>query len=417
MRFAKKVRRLVFHGFKSDTEVNAMCFKYLRSLIFIRSLEPLSKSQLSHMLCAGSKLLKLLDLEGTALEEIPEQVFKLFHLRTLNLKCTRLKMISKCIGCLKNLEFLDVSYTKVSKLPEEILKLKGLIHLNVFQCNPSTRFTFKEFKGPNNISKLSSLERLLCVGANETVIKEIGMLKKLKVLAITILRRGDEQHLWLSLGNLTHLRELHLQAANDDEVIDLNDTNITFGSSFRNLQVVFLKGRLERLPKLVSCLQGLISVSLVLSKLMDDPLESLQYLQNLRALLLDQAFQGEHLCFKFGFFLKLERLTLVSLHNLGWLRVEEGAMPNLGMLGIISLPSLQEFPWGVQHLTKLQHLYLELMSDEVTIELQNQDENCENYQKISHILQILIWDHEDGWCRHPQYWKTRKPRMNSRGNP
>ncbi|CAI9111909.1 OLC1v1012252C1 [Oldenlandia corymbosa var. corymbosa] len=322
-------------------------------------MEPLSTSGLSQVLCGGSRLLKVLDLEGTDLEEIPKEVFKLFHLRTLNLKRTRLKVIPRSIGCLRNLEYLDVSYTNVSALPKELLKVKGLIHLNVFQCNESTRFVIKGFQGQHNISKLSSLEWLFCIEANETMIKEIGKLKNLKILAITILRREDEKHFCFSIGNLTKLRGL--------------------------------------VPKLVSCLKGLMSVALVSSKLINDPLESLQYLPNLRALMLEQAYEGESLWFKSGCFLELDNLTLVKLHNLKILRMEEGGMPNLRMLAIISLQSLQEFPWGVQHLIKLQYLYLELMSDEVIVQLRNQYEESEDYQKISHILQILIWDHQDGW--------------------
>ncbi|CAI9111912.1 OLC1v1012255C1 [Oldenlandia corymbosa var. corymbosa] len=417
IRLPRKVRRLAFHDFKSDAKGSSISFKHLRSLIFINSLEPLSKSQLSRMLHGGFRPLKVLDLVSTGLKEIPKEVFTLFYLTSLNLKHTKVKIIPRSIGALKNLEFLDLSYTNVSEVPEDILKIKGLIHLIVYRCSVSSGFTVKGFKGPNNISKFSSLEQLLCIEANETVIKEIEKLKKLKILAVTIIKREDQKHFFFSLGKLTNLRELFLQTATSDEVIDLDDINSSFCSGLQNLQNLCLIGRLKRLPHLMSCLKGLLAVKLVSSRLKSEPLESLQHLPNLRGILFDQAYEGAVLNFKSGCFLKLDSLILVKLHSLEYLRIEEGAMPNLGTLAIISLQSLQEFPWGVQHLAKVQQLYLELMSDKVTVELQNHHEDSENYKKISHILQILIWDREDGWCRHPQYWKTRKPGMSFTGLP
>lgn len=138
---------------------------------------------------------------------------------------------------------------------------------------------------------------------------------------------------------------------------------------------------------------------------MDDPLESLERLPNLRAIHLNQAYLGESLCFKAGRFLKLELLALFSIQTLRWLTVEKGAMPNLQELRMRNLKLLEEFPLGIQHLTNLQSLYLGYPNEKLAAFLKDR---CEDYRRICHIPEIFIWNDEDGWCRHPLYWEKTK---------
>ncbi|CAI9105696.1 OLC1v1004680C1 [Oldenlandia corymbosa var. corymbosa] len=383
-RWPKKIRRLAIHDFKFAAESRGH-FKYLRSMVIFKSVEPLPTSILSKLLRGSSRLLKVLDLGGTQLEEIPEEVFKLYHLKTLNLKGTRVKDIPKAIGHLKNLEFLDLSYTNVRELPNEILKIEGLIHLIVFDKPSDSTFVLNGFKGPKGIVKLSCLEWLCHIEANEILIREIGELKHLKVLGIKSLRQQDGKQLCSSLGKLSNLEDLCLRAIKDDEMLDLDDMNLVVHSGLLNLQVLSLWSQLRNVPKIISSLQELTSIELGWSRLMVDPLEYLQCLPNLRSLFLYKAFDGKSLCFKAGCFLKLENLILWRLYNLRELRINKDAMPNLRELSIISLESLKELPWGVKYLTKLQLLYIGGIMDEVIVKQVRGP--CE---EISHIPKIRI---------------------------
>ncbi|CAI9109282.1 OLC1v1009084C10 [Oldenlandia corymbosa var. corymbosa] len=401
-KFSAKVRRLAIHDLKSNTK-SYMRFKCLRSLVIFNADKPLPK-YLSGLLAGGSKLLKVLDLEGTQLDEIPEEVFKLLHLKTLNLSRTRVRVISKSIGSLKNLEYLDLRYTEVSELPEEILNLEGLVHLTANNHSAQNSYFFGGFRGPNITSKLISLEWLYDVKANEILIKEIGDLKQLRRLGIASLRREHGKQLCSSLGKLFNLEHLYLYTVKDDEVLDLEDLNGSLCSNLCSLHVLRLWGRLGKVPEVFSSLHELTLVHLRWSGIMDNPLESLQYLPNLLLLMLEEAFEGESLCFKAGCFLKLGRLGLYNVQNLRWLRMEEGAMPNLRELELRSVKLLEEFPWEVQHLTKLEVLYLEDISQTAIDQLHNHDQGSGECNKISHIHKILTLETRDG-RRNPRSGK------------
>ncbi|XP_071918659.1 disease resistance protein RPM1-like [Coffea arabica] len=397
----KKVRRLVIHDFTGHTH-RSICFKYLRSLVTFKSSEPSSKSLLSKLLRGGCRLLKVLDLEGAELEELPDEIFKLYHLKFLSLKHTRVKIIPKSIGRLRNLEYLDLSFTAVSELPEEMLHIRGLLHLVAYAFQQVTyKYDINGFKAPNNIGRLLSLEWLFYIEANDTsMMREIGELKQLRRLGITSLRRENGKELCSSLGRLSNLEQLYVQVSHKDEVIDLNYMNSSLSSSLENLQMLCLRGRLEKVPKFICSLQGLTSIELLWSDLIDDPLESLQHLPNLQTMDLNEAYQGEVLCFKAGSFPKLEQLNILALSGLRWLSVEAGAMPNLLELGLANLKFMEEFPRGIQHLTNLQSLYLCHPNEKLDAFLNNP---FEDYQRISHIPEIFIWDDEVGLCRHPQF--------------
>ncbi|KAL3497350.1 hypothetical protein ACH5RR_040082 [Cinchona calisaya] len=393
----QKVRRLAIHASIGDTQEN-ICCKHLRSLVTFSSL---SKSLLSNLLYWGCRMQRALVLEGTQLEEIPDEIYELLHLRSLNLQSTRVKTVSKSIGRLQKLEYLNLAYTKVTELPVEILKLQGLHHLSVYGKRfDSHDSIISGVKSPNKVGRLLFLERLSYLEADRKgiLVREIGELKQLKTLGITNIRRQDGIELLFSLEKLKNLEQLYVQAIEKDEIIDLNHS---LSSSLQFLQVLCLRGHLEKVPQLISSLQSLTIVSLFWSGLMDDPLESLQHLPNLQTIYLNQAYEGDGFCFKAGCFLKLEQLVLISLNSLKWLHVEEGAMPKLRELRMTDVKFLEEFPFGIQHLMQLQSLYLNDMSNKLIAKLQNLDEESEDHANLSRIPRIFIWTDKDGYCRFP----------------
>ncbi|KAL7188114.1 hypothetical protein ACSBR1_038052 [Camellia fascicularis] len=64
----------------------------------IGPMDSLPIASLHELFRCGSRLLNVLDFEGTSLETIPDEVFKLIHLRYLGLRNTKVKMVPKLIA-------------------------------------------------------------------------------------------------------------------------------------------------------------------------------------------------------------------------------------------------------------------------------------------------------------------------------
>ncbi|XP_027180704.1 disease resistance protein RPM1-like [Coffea eugenioides] len=418
-----KVRRLVVHsGSSNNTQHHQQrrnyCFDHLRSFVTFESISPLLSKMLLSEVLGSSKLLKVLDLRGQETqEEIPNEIFKMFHLKHLDLWGTRVERVPKAIGKLQHLEYLNLADTRVRELPMEILKLQKLRFLEVFQpVVPSDDdYGYHGFKAPSNMGGLLALEVLSCMDASSgsTIVKEIGKLTQLRELRITKLRREDGKELCSSLANLTSLRQLSVASigkGDDYEIIDLNHHHPS--SFLQSLGMLILRGRLEKMPQWVAHLHGLLRIDLNWSRLRgeEDPLESLQHLPNLSKINFCGSYQGEGLCFKAGGFLKLKWMHLKRMEGLRGMRVEEGALPRLQILFLRLLPLLEELPLGIQHLSHLQRLSLYEMSSQLREKLlENQKEESEDYTRIAHIPEILIGYYtDDGEWREHRLWEEKK---------
>ncbi|XP_027180630.1 disease resistance protein RPM1-like [Coffea eugenioides] len=425
---SEKVRRLVVHSSSSNNtqhhqQRRSYCFDHLRSFVTFESIV-LSKMLLSEVL-GSNKLLKVLDLGGQETsEEIPNEIFSLFHLKYLHLGGTRVERVPKAIGKLQHLEYLNLGKTGVRELPMEILKLQKLRFLKVYQLVDSSDddYGYHGFKAPSNMGGLLALEVLDCIDASSgsIIIKEIGKLTQLRELRITKLRREDGKELCSSLANLTSLRVLSVASigkGDDHDIIDLNHhhhPSLSSSSSLflQSLRMLILRGRLEKMPQWVARLHGLLRIDLDWSRLRseEDPLESLGHLPNLVNINFCGSYQGEGLCFKTGEFLNLKWLHLKRMEGLRWIRVEEGALPRLQTLSLQRLPLLEELPMGIQHLSHLQQLYLSEMSSQLRGKLlENQKEESEAYRRIAHIPEILIGYYTDDrkW-RSCNLWAEKK---------
>nr|XP_027081708.1 disease resistance protein RPM1-like [Coffea arabica] len=421
---SEKVRRLIVHSSSSNNtqhhqQRRGYCFDHLRSFITVGSTNSLLYKTLLSEVLGSNKLLKVLDLAGKETqEEISNEIFKMFHLKYLNLYGTRLERVPKAIGKLQHLEYLNLGKTGVRELPMEILKLQKLRFLKVYQqVDPDDKYGFHGFKAPSNMGGLLALEILGYIDASSgsIIIKEIGKLTQLRELRITKLRREDGKELCSSLANLTSLRELNVDSIgkdDDHEIIDLNHHHPSLSSSsssfLQSLRMLILRGRLEKMPQWIARLHGLVRIDLDWSRLRgeEDPLESLQHLPNLVNINFCGSYQGEGLCFKTGGFLMLKRLHLKRMEGLRWMRVEEGALARLETLFLQQLPLLEELPLGIQHLSHLQRLILAEMSSQLREKLlENQKDESEDYRKIAHIPEILI-----GYYTDDRKWRHRSLR-------
>ncbi|XP_027181749.1 disease resistance protein RPM1-like [Coffea eugenioides] len=400
-RWPDKVRHLAIHNFTGNPPQGFSSLKCLRSVETFGNEDSLTTSFLSKFLCGGPKFLKVLNLTGAELDNIPKEVFKLFHLQYLDLSGTRVKIIPKSIGQLQNLEFLILAETTIMELPVEILKLRKLRSLNLYGIGDySNNFALWGFKSPDGIGKLTSLERLHNIEADSgKIVREIGKLIQLRELSITKLRREDGKELLYSLSRLTNLRELHICSIKEEETLDLQHS---VSPRLGFLTRLWLNGHLERVPEWVISLQYLGTLVLLNSELSEDEnaIGCLGHLPNLVHLFLLRAYEGETLCFKAGRFQKLQRLDLVQFQRLKWVRVEEASMPGLQEFAIVGSKLMTGLPLGLQNLTELKFLQLFDMCDELIHKVQNLDKQSEDYQTISHIPQVCTghWINGD--------WKT-----------
>ncbi|CDP21812.1 unnamed protein product, partial [Coffea canephora] len=224
---SEKVRRLIVHTSSSNNtqhhqQMQNYCFDHLRSFVTIGSMNPLLLKTLLFDVLGSSKLLKVLDLRGQETEEeMPNEIFKMFHLKHLDLYHTRVERVPKAIGKLQHLEYLNLGNTGVRELPMEILKLQKLRVLKVYQQVDSSDddYGFHGFKAPSNMGVLLALEILDSIDASSgsTIVKEIGKLTQLRELSIT---------------NLRELNIASIGKGDDHDTIDLSHHHPSLSSSF-----------------------------------------------------------------------------------------------------------------------------------------------------------------------------------------
>lgn len=89
---------------------------------------PVSSSHDLKFLC-GSKFLRLISVQGLRLEELPDEIGDMIHLRYLRVECPGLKKLPRSIRRLLNLQTLDISKTAVVEIDPYFWKIKTLRHV------------------------------------------------------------------------------------------------------------------------------------------------------------------------------------------------------------------------------------------------------------------------------------------------
>ncbi|KAL4605103.1 hypothetical protein ACB092_09G004400 [Castanea dentata] len=369
-----KARRISIH--KTDGE-----FKSFTGTSKLRSFLVFNK--LLKTLPLESKMLRVLDLEDAPIDELPDEVFKLFNLRYLNLRGTLLKKLPNSIGRLINLQTLDVKDTHIDALPHGIGKLQNLRHLIMYR-NTGNWNDFRYFIGmqaPSNIGQLKNLQTLCCFEAKGDLIRQIRSMTQLTSIGIGNVKEADETDLCISIQNMRLLRVLTIMVTNEEETLRMD----ALPSPPPNLQNLILFGKLEKVPQWFRSLQSLTFLQLDWSRLEDDLLPHIATLPNLGHLLLTNAYVGKQLCFNTSF-LKLTELGIRNFPQLNEITIEKGVMPNLKTLNIDSCMELKTVPKGIEYLQNLQELYLKSVSMELRNRICSMD-----LLKVQHIPKRYIW--------------------------
>ncbi|BBN68021.1 Disease resistance protein CC-NBS-LRR class family [Prunus dulcis] len=342
-----KCRRLAIHGEHDDPYVFLNPYApYLRSLQFFN----IGYSKFGFMF-KDFKLLMVLD--GVPMpSQALSAVGNLIQLRYLGvlIRTKKFKKVTlpESIGKLKNLQTLKVDYHVSFSvrfvcwccIPDVIWKLKNLRHLLLVHGAGVMNFRL------NNT--LNNLRTLTNVGAGRWI--EDGRLASmtgLRRLKIVLLEKGHLKSVLSSIERLHCLESLSLEFL----VNQVFPTPISL-SHFEHLHKLHLDGVIKRLPEPHEFPPNLIKFSLLNSDLEEDSIVKLQWLPNLKMLLLGyNSYNWTKLvCYSQGF-PQLHILHLLSLEYLEELIVEEGAMMKLKNLKISRCPSLRKIPERFKLLT------------------------------------------------------------------
>ncbi|CAK9138805.1 unnamed protein product [Ilex paraguariensis] len=145
----------------------------------------------------GLRLLRVLDLEHTPIEKLPDEFVDLFNLQYLSLRRTMVKELPKSIGRLYNLQTLDIRRSGIEVLPTGITKLKNLRHLFMYRIYLHLGETFEYLFGiptPLNIYKLENLQ----------------------------VREADEEDLCTAMRNMNVLRRLFVMVKDEAETLRMD---------------------------------------------------------------------------------------------------------------------------------------------------------------------------------------------------
>ncbi|KEH33965.1 LRR and NB-ARC domain disease resistance protein [Medicago truncatula] len=279
--------------------------------------ECIDKSHVRSLFCFGIKrmspsfdrgiptkyrLLKVFDFEDFVMNNIPMNLGNFIHLKYLSIMMSinAVEVVPKSIGMLQNLETLVLRGRYYFELPKEIRKLRKLRHLI------GTELSLIHLK--DGIGEMKSLQTLRYVSLNmdgaAEVIKALGKLKLIRDLGLLNVPKENESIFSSSINEMLHLEKL---------------------------------SKIKEFPEWMLDLQNLT----VLSK-----------------------YEGLQLHFQDGGFQKLKELEVSDCIELREIIIDKGSIPSLKALSLIDLHNLKNIPTGIQHLEKLEELWIAGVDDE-----------------------------------------------------
>ncbi|KAK2986964.1 hypothetical protein RJ640_004925 [Escallonia rubra] len=333
------------------------------------------------------QLLRVLDLQDAPLDEFPEYVLSLSLLRYLSLRnATKIKEVPKPIKKLLCLQTLDLRQTGVTKLPKEILYLHNLRHLLAYRYDVKNYVDFDSVQGVEifaGIGYLTNLQNLSLVKYKPDkhckILRELGRLTQLRKLGLFHVKSADGKHLCISIEKMKNLQTLDIRSTSKEEYLDME----SMPHPPPNLQRLYLKGRLHKIPEWVCPSRNHLSkIGLKWSKLKASPLDYLQDLPELVELELVDAYTGVELVFAVGSFKKLKKLHVEKLDQLHTVVIQDGGVPDLQKLVLCNCANLKMLPLGINNLSRVEELLLYEMHEEFIAQLHK---SSEDRVMVSHI--------------------------------
>uniref|UniRef100_A0A6N2LGL8 Rx N-terminal domain-containing protein n=1 Tax=Salix viminalis TaxID=40686 RepID=A0A6N2LGL8_SALVM len=250
LKLAKKTRHLSYvrakHGNLKEFE-GTYETKFLRTFLLMEQSQELDHNENAamHDLLPTLRRLRVLSLpQYSYVQELPDSIGNLKHLRYLNLFQASLKNLPRIIHALYNLQTLILRECKdLVELPNSIGKLKHLQHLDLFGTSI--------IKLPNCVIGLRNLETLiLCQCKDLTVLPtNMGSLISLHHLDI---RETNLKEMPLQMGNLKNLRILTRFINTGSRIKELGELQHLRGT----LEIWNLQNVVDALDALTANLKG-----------------------------------------------------------------------------------------------------------------------------------------------------------------
>ncbi|KAJ9541860.1 hypothetical protein OSB04_028366 [Centaurea solstitialis] len=276
------------------------------------------------------------------------------------LRSTYLENIPSSVGELTHLETLDVKHTCIDELPGSVWRLKNLQHLNLNETCLDMQ--------PHSSSRLLTLWGLFL---DEKIAIKNGLdnLQALRELGITFQLKSNQNDLMDWIAKLTALRSLRLRSKDNSG----RASKLVFRSmsKLHQLSHLNLLGNLEKLPDQNDFPPTLKVLTLSISLIKRDPMETLGQLPSLTVLrLLGESYVGKEMVCRKGGFRELSLLRMWKLKELENWFVEEGSMENLKHLDIRCCDRLSNIPTTLLQQGKLEKVVLTGMPDRFTAEVE-----------------------------------------------
>ncbi|TVU09196.1 hypothetical protein EJB05_42644, partial [Eragrostis curvula] len=290
-----------------------------RSLIF-----KTSGAELQHVseVLSVNKYLRVLDLSGCSVTEIPSPVFQMKQLRYLDASTLAVTALPHQVSGFHKLQTLDLSETDLTELPPFIGNLKLLNYLNLQGCQ-----------------KLQQLNNL-------------DLLHELHYLNLSCCPRV--QSFPASLGNLTKLRVLNLSECS--KLPTLPDGLLQSFSSFSSILDLNLSGfEFQMLPDFFGSICSLQFLNLSKCLKLEALPQSFGQLAYLKGLNLSFCSDLK-LLQSFKCLTSLQSLNLSNCHRLEYLPSSFNKLISLEYLNLSQCFGLKELPAALMSLSKLQKL-------------------------------------------------------------
>uniref|UniRef100_A0A0D9VD74 NB-ARC domain-containing protein n=1 Tax=Leersia perrieri TaxID=77586 RepID=A0A0D9VD74_9ORYZ len=382
------VRRLLVSNFDqvSDMIRSGMDLPRLRTFIAVNKV---ANYHLISLLISRCRYLAVLELQGSPLDKIPENIGDLFNLRYLGLRRTHIKSLPRSIKRLSYLETLDLNSTNIERLPREVAKLKKLRHIFAEQLFDPEEKQLRYFRGvklPDSAFELAQLQTLQTVEATKKSVNLLKYMPELRQLCVENVCRADCATLFSSLSNMSHLYDLVISANDLNDPLDFN----AFSPKCTKLEKLTIRGcwDSETFQRPVFCDYGANMKYLTLTFCKNDtnPLQSISLsVPNLIFFSIRRGCWAEEIILRAGWFPQLRTLYLGKL-ELRRLVIQEGAIIRLEVLLLLSLPCLSEVPKGLELLASLKKLHVSMQHPEFKREWER-----DNWKtKLHHVQEIRV---------------------------
>lgn len=381
------VRRFSTCGWR-DNSTPGVTFPCLRTLLSLEAISP-STNMLSSIM-SESNYLTVMELQDSAITELPASVGNLFNLRYIGLRRTLVKSLPESIERLSYLNTLDIKQTKIEKLPRGLVKVKNLRHLFADRFVDEKQSEFRYFIGvqvPKGLSSLEELQTLETVEASKDLAKQLEKLMQLRSIWIDNIRATDCEKLFSALSKMPFLSSLLLSACDENETLCFQ----TLKPTSTKLHRLIVRGHWAtgtlQCPIFQDHGKNLKYLALSWCQLGEDPLGVLaSHVPNLTYLRLNNMHTAKTLVLSAGSFPHLKTIVLKHMPDVNQVKIMDGALPVVEGLYIQSLSGLARVPQGIETLYSLKKLWLRDLHEDFKAQwIEN-----EMHQKMQHVPELRV---------------------------